>query len=49
MTAAKKGPVGTVFDSQRTAFIWAFHVARASRTKTRVAKVEGCWRAWKQS
>lgn len=36
----------TVFDSHRTAFVWAFHVARCSGHQATVRKINGRWMAW---
>jgi len=39
----------TVFDSWRTAYTWAFHVARSGHVRTKVAKINGAWYAWRQT
>lgn len=46
-TKAAPKIVPTHFDSWRSAFIWAYHVARTSHHKTKVQKINGDWCAWR--
>lgn len=39
--------IPTQFGSWRSAYTWAYHVARAGRFKTKVQKINGRWCAWR--